>query len=103
MTLLFWNYGNVKMSVFKIHVGANDDAWLECGEKEKAKCLHDHCEFKKGSCMEMIDPEGIIMILVGEVQSIIHTKQRAIGKCLWAELFRLCCMCQDFQKGCTLQ
>ena len=35
------------MIYFKIHIGTNIDAWLR-----------DHFEFKKGGCMEMIDPEG---------------------------------------------
>ena len=41
-----------------MHVGANVDMWLSCSEKDKANYFHDHCEFNKGCCVAMIDPEG---------------------------------------------
>ena len=58
MALFHWNYGNVNLNSFHAHQGANVDVWLVCSEKDKAKHLHDHHEFKKGSCVAMIDPEG---------------------------------------------
>ena len=56
MDLFFWNHGDINMSTFEMCAGANVGAWLSCGEKDKEKCLHDNCEFNKGSFIKMINP-----------------------------------------------
>ena len=53
----YWGYGDLNLSRLKLHESVNNDIWLTRTEKSKKQYLHDHCTFKKATCLAMIDPK----------------------------------------------